>query len=410
MKKMLILICLLMLTTGSFASETNQDVYANGVHEDLVARLGQMSRAFPGEVGIAILSGQETLSIKGDVRFPMFSVVKFPQALTVCDVMRQRRIPLGRTVYVTSDELDRNTWSPMLNEYPDGGSLSVAQLLQYSLKQSDNNACDILFREFASTRRVRDYIQSLGFRDCNVMWNEAEQHADPNRAYDNWFTPVDAARLMDWCYKNRNMDEYSRFVWKTMADCQTGANRIPKYISYQTSEIIHKTGTGGFLPGGKSMGMCDVACLVLPNGRHIELAVFIKNTTATSAECEELIATVAKLTVDAFCAPSQPPIGREPQMPMATEQQVRLIVDQLHKENFDDKRYETAMLCVKLVGIPVEGLKMIVKEFSFDDKRLHFLKEAYPYCPDRERYRELENCFSFDTNADEFRIFIYKQR
>lgn len=92
--------------------------------------------------------------------------------------------------------------------------------------------------------------------------------------------------------------------------------------------------------------------------------------------------------------------------PVASPEQVRLIVENMRSENFDDNRYKIAILCVKLIGIPVDGLWNMAKEFSFDDNRLQFLKDAYYFCPDRERYWELKDCFSFQTNGDELLKFI----
>jgi len=83
-----------------------------------------------------------------------------------------------------------------------------------------------------------------------------------------------------------------------------------------------------------------------------------------------------------------------------------MIARHLKKQNFDSDRLEVAMLCVKLIGIPTEGLRLIAREFSFDDNRLKFLKEAYQLCPDRDRYWMLEDCFTFKSNGDELMRFV----
>lgn len=92
--------------------------------------------------------------------------------------------------------------------------------------------------------------------------------------------------------------------------------------------------------------------------------------------------------------------------PVATPEQVSLIARHLKKQNFDGDRLEVAILCVKLIGIPVEGLRLIAREFSFDDNRLKFLKEAYQFCPDRDRYWMLEECFTFQSNGDELKRYV----
>jgi len=95
-----------------------------------------------------------------------------------------------------------------------------------------------------------------------------------------------------------------------------------------------------------------------------------------------------------------------PMPPVATPEQVDMIVRYLQSESFDEKRYNVALLCIHLTSIPVDGLRMIAKEFSYDDNRLKFLKAAYQFCPDREKYWFLEDCFTFKTNGEELMKFV----
>ena len=257
----------------------------------LKSNLEAIVNDFPGDVGIAVICGQDTVCVNGNAHFPMFSVVKFHQALAVCDCLRNGNCP--HDINVTAENLRPDTWSPMREKYLDGGRFSPTKLMEYTLIESDNNACDILFNHIASPARVEEYIHSLGITDCGIAWTEDDQHADISRCYDNWTTPLAAARLLGKFYEGRDCDEYSRFVWSTMANCQTGANRIPKYIALNTAIIVHKTGTGGMLLDGGVMGINDIACIILPDGRHFELAVFVKDAACSPAACEELIAQIA---------------------------------------------------------------------------------------------------------------------
>lgn len=253
-----------------------------------------MAADFPGEVGIALITPErDTVCVNCEFAFPMFSVVKFHQALAVSEALRSRRPLSTYDIKVTPEDLKLNTWSPMCEKYPGGGIFSVQQLMAFALVESDNNACDILFNSIVSPEEVQEYIHGLGIEECGIAWTEDAQHADINRCYGNWTTPLAAAQLMGWFYDNRAVDEHSRFVWDTMAGCKTGADRIPKHIADQCSCIVHKTGTGGPLPDGKVMGINDVACVVLPDGRHFELAVFVKDAACSPADCEALIAAVA---------------------------------------------------------------------------------------------------------------------
>lgn len=264
----------------------------------LEMRLEAAISGFPGEVGIAVISGADTISINGDGRFPMFSVVKFHQALAVCDTLRSNAFSRPFTVTVTAEDLKPETWSPMRQRFPNGGTFTLEQLLEYSLVESDNNACDILFARYASPARVESYIHSTGISDCGIVWTEEQQHTDERRCFDNWTTPLAAARLLGVFYDEREVDDYSRMVWDTMSKCRTGMSRIPKYISENTACIVHKTGTGGISADGKVRGINDAGCIILPDGSHFSLAVFITNGACTGADCEELIALIAKICVE----------------------------------------------------------------------------------------------------------------
>ena len=101
-------------------------------------------------------------------RFPMYSVMKFPQALYVADFMTRNNIELNTEVIVCKDDLMQDTWSPMLNMFENKQSFTYSELLALSLQQSDNNACDILFEHCGGPKAVERYIRNLGFKDIRI--------------------------------------------------------------------------------------------------------------------------------------------------------------------------------------------------------------------------------------------------
>ena len=55
--------------------------------------------------------------INATSRFPMYSVMKFPQALYVADFLTRNNIELNTEVIVWKDDLMQDTWSPMLTDF-----------------------------------------------------------------------------------------------------------------------------------------------------------------------------------------------------------------------------------------------------------------------------------------------------
>ena len=219
--------------------------------------------------------------------FAMHSIMKFPQAIFVAEYLKKNSISLDETIIVKKDELVENTWSPMLKMFDQERDFSYAELLKLSLAQSDNNACDILFKRLGDPYIVEDYLHKKGFTEIHIKWTEREMGINPSRAADNNCTPRDMARLFEWFYKNKGQNEYLGFVWETMANCQTGTERISSIIP-QGSVFVHKTGTG-FPSKGKRQDRNDAGVIIMPNGTHQVIAVFAPQSTKESE-----VATIGK--------------------------------------------------------------------------------------------------------------------
>ena len=214
-------------------------------------------------------------------RFPMYSVMKFPQALYVADFLIKNNIKLNTEVIVRKENLMLDTWSPMLKTFEGERPFTYAELLSLSLQQSDNNACDILFERCGSPGEVEKYIRDLGFKDIRIQKTEKQMHERPSDSDKNWCTPQSMVELLDWFIAHHNDNEPLRYIWQLMAECQTGGDRLPAAVP-SSAKVIHKTGTGYPLPSGLPSGICDVGIILLENGQQFPIAVFITNPSSQS--------------------------------------------------------------------------------------------------------------------------------
>ena len=224
-------------------------------------------------------------------RFPMYSVMKFPQALYVADYLTKNNIELNTEVIVRKENLMQDTWSPMLKTFEGERSFTYSELLTLSLQRSDNNACDILFEQCGSPKTVEKYIRNLGFKDIRIRKKEKQMHTrstsgrlqgkNPAQSNKNWCTPLSMVELLDWFIAHHNDNEPLRFIWNLMAECQTGGDRLPAAVP-SSAKIIHKTGTGYPLPSGQPSGICDVGIIIREDGQQFPIAVFITNPSSQS--------------------------------------------------------------------------------------------------------------------------------
>ena len=126
----------------------------------------QLKQAIKGKkakIGIAvIIDGKDTVTVNNDIHYPLMSVFKFHQALALADYMGKQQQSLNFELTIKKEDLKPDTYSPLRDSFPQGGfNIDIADLLKYTLQQSDNNACDILFQYQGGVDTVNQYIHSL---------------------------------------------------------------------------------------------------------------------------------------------------------------------------------------------------------------------------------------------------------
>lgn len=263
-------------------------------HNQLQEKIDSLLSMNKADVGVAVCyDGKMVCQANADKAFPMMSTFKLHQAVVVLDAIRGGSVPLDSTILVTKEMLRPNTYSPLRDAHPDGNiRLTIEELLRYSLLQSDNNACDILFSLFGGIARVQSEMQKLGLRHTQIRWTEDEMHIDENRSTENFSTPGDAVRLVEIAYQ----DEWLR---ETLTHCATGQNRLPALLPQDEGiRIGHKTGTWGIMPDGTVNGINDIGFVILPDGRHYSIAVFCNKSTLSFEETESLIAQISLIVYD----------------------------------------------------------------------------------------------------------------
>ena len=233
----------------------------------LEAQLKEAIKDRKAEIGIAvIIDEKDTVTVNNDIHYPLMSVFKFHQALALADYMAKRNQSLDTLLRIEKSDLKPNTYSPLRDKYPQGGiEMSIADLLRYTLQQSDNNACDILFDYQGGPDAVNKYIHSLGIRECAIVGTETAMHEDLNLCYENWTTPLAAAELVEIFRKKPLFPNvYKDFIFQTMVECQTGQDRLIAPLLDKKVTVGHKTGTGDLNAKGQQIGCNDIGFVLLP--------------------------------------------------------------------------------------------------------------------------------------------------
>lgn len=270
-------------------------------HNQLRTQLTQSIQGKKAEIGIAvILDSKDTVTLNNNAHYPLMSVFKFHQALALADYMSRKNIPLDTKLSIKADDLKPNTYSPLRDKYPQGGiDMSIADLLKYTLQQSDNNACDILFNYQGGVKTANDYIRSLGIDSCAIAFTENEMHQDVERAYLNWSSPLASARLLEiFLHQPIFGDVYKDFIYQTIVECKTGADRLSAPLLGKNVTIGHKTGTGDLNGKGQMIACNDIGFILLPDGRTYSIAVFVKDSEEDMKTNSQIIADLSKVVYE----------------------------------------------------------------------------------------------------------------
>jgi beta-lactamase class A len=292
------------------------------------AQIKRHAELAQGVVGVAAwrLSGDQVrLTLNATELFPMASTFKVAVA---CKILQQidagsyglnDLVDVPETMRVASSVIAERFLHP-------GIQLSVHNLLQVMLDESDNTATDVLTAKAGGPEAVTTMLRQWGIADQRVdrdtrglirdfyelepgpfmpallKGRERLDHVlrstspNPNFEDDERDTssPLAMNLLMEQVFAGKVLSQKSVQVLRdVMGLCRTADRRIRALLPQDTF-VADKTGTIGGVVN-------DVGLIVLPDGRgEILLSVFIKKAQSDVAQRERVIAEISRTVYDFF--------------------------------------------------------------------------------------------------------------
>lgn len=293
MKKSCLYALLTCLCLGTACRETPRNSVSR-----LKERLEAWADTLPGTVGIAFVSDRDTLTVHNEERYPMMSVFKLHQALAVANALARQGAGLDSMLHIPGAELDRHTWSPMLQRYGEGDwNVSVGELLQYALVASDNNASNLLFKYMASPAETDVFVKTVAADTAfAIRYSEAEMKQDPHRACLNHTSPLSAALLIRQVFTSDLVERVLQdSIQSALSAVTTGQDRLGAAVADAQGVLFaHKTGSGYRDDSRRLMAHNDVGYFRFPDGRDYSLAVFIRDFAGSEEEASAIIAEISR--------------------------------------------------------------------------------------------------------------------
>lgn len=298
-----------------------------GIDRD-IADIARSGVGTHGTVGVAAwrLDGRgRTIFTHANEAFPMASTFKVAVAGALLARIEAGQLGLDKMIAIDPDrEIDSPTIAERLI-HP-GIALSIYNLLELMLTDSDNTATDYLLDEVGGPAAVTAWVRSQGIGDFRVdggtdaiirrylrmgpgpfpqvlkaalarnpdLLARADQ---PDATFDNdprdTASPHAMAQLLTRLFADRALSaEHTRLLAEIMARDRTGLERL-RGMMPPGAGIASKSGTiGGTIN--------DVGVIALPDGGKIVIAVFIKASDASIPAREKTIAQIGRAVRDYY--------------------------------------------------------------------------------------------------------------
>jgi len=245
----------------------------------LQQQLSMLVTTKSADVGVAAidLSTGETVSVRGNQRYPMASTVKLAVAATYLSYVDNGERSLDETI----------------------GGKSAASLMRAMIVRSDNHATDLLLRNLGGPRTVQKWLEWHNVDGMRIDRTIAQLLRAKRDLYEDLdsSTPLAMASFLKRLDKGELLKPWARnYLVELMAQCKTGSNRMKALLP--AGAVAHKTGT---LNGYSS----DVGYVTLPDGRKVAIAIFARG----GSNRPRAIAEAARAVYDGFRAVVGLPYG-----------------------------------------------------------------------------------------------------
>jgi len=288
LKNILPIIALLLFSTYSNAQKKEQ----------LKIAIDSILAKYQAKVGIAIHNHDYTdsLTVNGDFHFPFQSVYKFHLGIVILDQVDKGKLSLDQPIKISKEAVTTEMYSPIKDKYPNGITLPLREVLEYTIAASDNVGCDVLFELLGGPEYVQKYFEDKGYSNLSIKLIEAVQQKEWNRQFENWTTVGSSNQILyDYYTNSKKLLSASshQFLWDTMRGTTTGPDRLKGDLPKGTV-VAHKTGySGRNRTTGVIAALNDVGVVSLPNGEVYYISVFVTDSEEGEAGSAKIIAEVS---------------------------------------------------------------------------------------------------------------------
>jgi beta-lactamase class A/beta-lactamase class A VEB len=285
----------------SFCSFGFSQIQINQSLNDTIGKIISNKKATVGVV-VSNQYGVIVAEVNGEQHFPMQSVFKFHIAIVMLSEIEKGKFTLDQPIEIKKTDLQVKTWSPIRDKYPNGTTLTIREIIQYTVSQSDNNGCDILLQLLGGPMVVENYFKEKRFSDISIQINEAQMHTKWNEQFKNWITPYTSNAILHQFIRETQTflnPIHQAFLLETMINTTTGMGRL-KGLLPPNAVVAHKTGSSGANKKGITAAANDIGIVYVDKENWYVISVFVTQSSEIETVNDQIIAEINKAVWDYF--------------------------------------------------------------------------------------------------------------
>jgi beta-lactamase class A len=257
---------------------------------------------YTNNTGVSVMNskGELVANINGNEKKVLQSVFKFHLALAILDKVDKGELKLSQKFKLQPQDYINGAYSPLALKNPDGKeAVSLGDLIIYSAGQSDNVACEALFRILGGPQVLNQYLKNKEIKGIQILHTERGMFEKWEAQFDNWSTAVSSVELL-YKFENNQMvlKPSTDYLRQILISSPTGPNRLKGGLP-SIIKVAHKTGTSG-VKTGITTAVNDIGIVYLPNGSPYYISVFVSDSPYDMSKTEEIIARVSKTVFEHF--------------------------------------------------------------------------------------------------------------
>lgn len=271
--------------TSDHPRKTQQDLYIGDLQEKLEKYLDKQRGVY--SIGFKDLDNcQEIIIDQGSA--PSASIIKIYIMIEAYNQAKQGLNDLENEIALQPENMVGGTGS--LSGKPVGTKISIKNLLELMITQSDNTAANSLI-DLLGMDRINKTAKRLGCKDTKLQ-REMMDLASIKAGKDNSTSVSDLVLTLDKIYNGKCISPHNDEQMIEIMKRQQLNQMIPRFLPPETS-VAHKTGS---LTGINN----DAAIVFTDHGDYILCVLSQKE--ANSCKAEDAIAEISKMVFDSFTA------------------------------------------------------------------------------------------------------------